>query len=138
MKDLFTAQPDVNLDTWAGWVQLLAWFAGLIATFAITWWASRRTVLALAYRLPDRIIEGVLIAAGGLAAAAALLTMSPMPVGFTLIAATLALVLAAAGVGFSLVGYDHTTELNNIEPIATVAKIVDLRRPDDDSHGLAQ
>lgn len=127
MEDLFTAHAYTRLDTWADWLVLLLWFAGLVATFAITWWATRRTVLAIAYRLPSQVMGSVIVAAGNLAAAAGLLAISPMPLGFTLIAAVLALGLAAAGVGFSLVGYDNS-DTQPAAPGPSGAKIVDLHR----------
>lgn len=108
-----------------------ALFAGLIATFAVTWLASRRTVLALAYRLPSRVLENVIAAACGLAATASLLTISPMPVGLTLIAAALSIGLAAAGVGVSLVGYDHS-ESQIADPGTSGAKSGDPHRTDQD------
>ena len=87
--------------------------------------------LPIAYRLPSRFVESVLVAAGGLAAAAGLLTITPMTLGFTLIAAVLALFLGATGVGISLVGYDHSHALQNVDPGPQGARIVDLHRPDD-------
>lgn len=124
-----------HLDTWGGWFLLLIWFAALIGFLGLTWYSARATVLALSGRLPRETIESIILASLGLVATTTILYISPAPAGLTLIAFLVALCLAAAGVGISLLGYHHSSEHRGDGP--TGAAIVELKSPDGGADGAS-